>query len=93
MFTRAKQPTLVESAMERAFEKLGEQSVDSEQYAKTLDGIVKLHKMREEEKSPQVSPDTVLLVGANLLGILLIIRHEHVNVITSRAMGTLIKPR
>jgi hypothetical protein len=93
MFTKGKDQTLVDDAMVRAFDELKGQSVASEEYAKNLDGIVKLHKMREEEKSPGVSPDTIVLVAANLLGILLIIRHEHVNVITSRAMSTLIKPR
>lgn len=93
MFAKSKDQTLVEDAMMRAFDELKGQPVVSEEYAKNLDGIVKLHKMREEEKSPGVSPDTVALVAANLLGILLIIRHEHVNVITSRAMNALIKPR
>jgi hypothetical protein len=93
MFAKSRDQTLVEDAMMRAFDELKDQSVASEEYAKNLDGIVKLHKMREEEKAPRVSPDTVALVTANLLGILLIIRHEHVNVITSRAMSTLIKPR
>lgn len=93
MFARGKEPTLVDAAMERAFSELRGQSVASDEYAKNLDGIVKLHKMREDEKPPGVSPDTVTLVAANLIGILLIIRHEHVNVITSRAMNALIKPR
>jgi hypothetical protein len=93
MFARGKESTLVEAAMERAFNELSGQSVTSDEYSKNLEGIVKLHKMREDEKSPGVSPDTVALVAANLIGILLIIRHEHVNVITSRAMNALIKPR
>lgn len=93
MFTRGKQPTLVEDAIERAFKKLGEQDVASTEYAKNLDGIVKLHAMQEKERPVGVTPDTMLMVGANLVGILLIIRHEHVNVITSRAMSMLKSPR
>jgi hypothetical protein len=33
----------------------------------------------------------MLIVGANLLGILLIIKHEHLNVITSRAITMVLK--
>jgi len=40
-----------------------------------------------------VSRDTLAVIGANLLGILMIIKHENVNVITSRAMGLILSPR
>jgi hypothetical protein len=93
MFTGVKKPTALETALDRALETLSEKTVGTDEYVRTLEAVTELHKMKEAEKPSQVSPDTMLLVGANLVGILLIIRHEHVNVITSRAMNTLIKPR
>jgi hypothetical protein len=93
MFTGVKKPTQLETALDRAFETLSQKAVATDEYTRTLEAVTELHKMKEAEKPSSVSPDTMLLVGANLVGILLIIRHEHVNVITSRAMSTLIKPR
>jgi hypothetical protein len=93
MFTRAKEPTRLQTALDRALENLDQKGVATDEYVKTLAVVTELHKMKEAEKPSSVNPDTLLLVGANLVGILLIIRHEHVNVITSRAMNALIKPR
>lgn len=72
---------------------LSGKDIDSKEYADALKHLSELHKLQEKEKPAQVSPDTLLVVGANLLGIFMIIKHEHVNVITSRAMSMLIKPR
>ena len=88
-----REPTHLEIEVDRAVRELKNHPIGSEEYVKTLDSIVKLHKMKEEEKPKFVSRDTLVLVGANLLGIMMIIRHEHMNVITSRAMNMVIKPR
>lgn len=44
-------------------------------------------KKKEVEDRKRVSPDTVALIAANLAGILLIIGHERINVVTSKALG------
>jgi hypothetical protein len=91
MFAKDQEPTTLEKTTEKALQTLTNHATTSEEYAKILDQVVKLHKMQTEEKPAPVSKDTWLMVGANLLGILLIIRHEHLNVITSRAMNILPK--
>jgi hypothetical protein len=93
MFTRAKKQSKLEMQLDKTLDSLDRMNPSSDEYTRTLEAVGKLHKMKEDEKASSVSPDTILLVGANLAGILLIIRHEHVNVITSRAMNTLMKPR
>jgi hypothetical protein len=92
MFSR-RPLTELERVYDAAVRELKEQTIVSEEYLKALDIVYRLHKMVQEEKPNFVSRDTLVLAGANLLGILLIIRHEHVNVITSRAMNMVIKPR
>jgi hypothetical protein len=84
---------LLEDALASAYRELNRHSVYTEEYAKTLDQIVKLHSMKKEEKTSSVSKDTVALIVGNLLGILMIIKHENVNVITSKAMNLVLKPR
>jgi len=93
MFPREKPESQLDSAINRCYVAMEKLQETDDEYAKILEHLVKLHKMKEDEKPPRVSPDTILMVAANLTGILLIIRHEHVNVITSRAMSTLIKPK
>jgi Glu-tRNA(Gln) amidotransferase subunit E-like FAD-binding protein len=91
LFRRTEQ-TVLENVLDRALRELSNHSIDSQEYAKILEMVVKLHKMKEEESS-SVSKDTILVVVANLLGIIMILKHEHANVITSRAMNLLLKPR
>lgn len=85
-------PTLLEMATDKAIRALNGHEIGSDDYNKILEDVVKLHKMKEEETS-SVSKDTLAIIGANLLGILLIIKHENVNVITSKAMNLVMKPR
>jgi hypothetical protein len=84
---------LLEDELIHGLKKLKTHSPDTEGYAKTLDQVVRIYKIKEEQKSSSVSRDTLALVGANLLGIVMIIKHENLNVITSRAMNLILKPR
>lgn len=93
MFKIFRTPSSVELEVERALRELKNHPIGSEEYNKTLDAIVMLHKMQEEEKPTFVSRDTLAVVGANLLGILLIINHERVDIASRAAMSLLMKPR
>lgn len=93
MFSRTREPSLLELETDRAIRDLKKDIVGSDEYAKTLDTVIKLHKMKLEEKTFSVSKDTLAIVGANLVGILMILRYERVDVITSRAMNLILKPR
>ena len=85
----SKAHTPLELAVNRAIRSLSMYETGSEEYREALNALVLLHKMKEDERPKSVSRDTLITVGANLLGILMIIRHEHVNVVTSRAIGML----
>jgi hypothetical protein len=83
----------LEKAVNTALNQLNYYETGSEEYARTMDALVKLHKMKEEEKPSSVSKDTMAIIAANLLGIFMIITHERVNVITSKAFGLLLRPK
>ena len=83
---------LLESEIVRLARKLKTHDENSEEYQKTLDRIIALTRMKEEDKSKFGSRENLTVVLGNLVGIFMIIRHEHVNVITSRAMQLLLKP-
>jgi hypothetical protein len=65
----------------------------STEYAQIVERLSELHKMRPE-KAKRVNPDTMLIVAANIFGILWLARYERENVIKSKsALGLVIKPR
>jgi len=84
---------LIEGELERTLIHLKAEMINEEDYKKTLSLVERLHGLLEHPKSNTVSKDTLLTVGANLFGIILIIKHENVNVITSKALSFLMRPR
>lgn len=78
---------MLEVELDRAIIDLKTEQIDSEGYKKTLGYVERLHGLMDKEKPSGVSKDTALNVIANLVGILLIIKHENVNVITSKALN------
>ena len=87
----AKQKTPLDTLIDDQVQKLAEVGLHDEKADEILTRIEKLHKMSTAQRSHRVSPDTMVTVAANLVGIALIIKHEHVNVITSKAMSMLPK--
>lgn len=89
-----KHQRMVEQDLEHALAVLPLHQPDSEEFDKILKSAERLHALLNI-KSPgaSVSQDTLVTVAANLLGILLIIKHEDVNVITSKALGFVIRVR
>lgn len=83
----------LEKVLNDALLELDNHAPTEEAYATIVDQAVKLHRMKEEETPSPVSKDTLALIAANLLGIVLIITHEHTNVITSKAMSLAVKPK
>jgi hypothetical protein len=93
--SEVKQESLVELELTRALTELSKHQVGTDGYAQTMKMVTELHKMKESEKSEpdRISKETMLVVGANLLGIVMVLYHERANVITSRAMTMLPKPK
>lgn len=90
--SRFRDSTQLELAYDKAVRDLNRHEIGSEEYAKRLEMVNKLHKMVMDEKSSYLSKDTMASVGANLLGIIMIIKHEQFNVITSRAFSWVMRP-
>jgi hypothetical protein len=93
MTTNFEGPQKLNEEIDRVSTLLGEEQIGSEDYEKKLNALTKLWKIKADDKPDRISKDTLLIVGANILGILLVIRHEHVNVITSKAMSMVPKTR
>ena len=66
---------------------------DSEEYATCLNRLERLMKQKEKFAPKQINPDTWIMVGGNLIGILIIVSYERGHVIATRALSNIIKPR
>jgi len=94
MFTKSQTEIMLDAEIQSALKKLAETDKKSEEYGKLVEHITKLHKLTTEQRSKPVSKDTVLVVCANIFGVLWLARYERDNVIKAKeAMKNVIKPR
>jgi hypothetical protein len=93
MILDPKPKSKLEIAIDEILFQMGNQPPDSSEYGKLLERVEKLHKMKENEKPSRVTPDTWVLAATNLIGIAVIVHHEHINVITSKALSFVQRPR
>jgi hypothetical protein len=78
-------PSKLEVEIERMLTRLRESADDVEQYDLILARLERLIKLREKPNT--VSADTWALIGANIVGIVIIITHEYTNPITTKALN------
>lgn len=94
MFIKSSTETMLDAEIQSALAKLDQLEPKSEEYGTIVDRVSKLHKLKTEERPKQFSPDTVLVVAANIFGILWLARYERENVIKApKAFGFVMKPR
>lgn len=93
MFGIPKEPTPLEKEIDHLVLSLKAHAVGSEEYLAIVNQIIVLNDLQAKMKPAKLSKETMAVVGGNLLGILMIIKHEHVNVITSRAMNLVLKSK
>jgi hypothetical protein len=77
----------IDNEIARAVFQLQKHEVDSREYGTILDRVETMHKLREDEKPKHPSPDTILTIAANFAITIMIIRHEELNAITSKALS------
>jgi len=94
MFWRSKPDPLFDQMTELGMEVV-ELDKDAGEHVAAFERMLKLYELRERMKRENsINKDTILIAAVNLLGILLVIRHEHVgNVITSKAWTMVTNPR
>jgi hypothetical protein len=90
-------PSRLEDTIDNALVELSNHQLDSDEAAAIVVNITKLVEaqatLKSAEKASAVSSDVVATVIGNLVGIGMILSYEHVNVITSKALGFVVKPK
>lgn len=64
-----------------------------ERYEKIVNNLDRLYEVRNLTVKNKVSADTIAMIGANLLGIGLILKFEQLDVISTKAMSFVMKGR
>lgn len=59
----------------------------TKEYAKRIKNLERLYLLRSKNAPAGINPDTYLIVGGNLAGILIIVIYEHGHVIASKALN------
>jgi FixJ family two-component response regulator len=79
--------TPLDSVIDSAISELAGHEAHTEAYAKIVSQLAELNAIKSQQKTERVSKDTLALVAGNLLGILMIVKHEELNVVTSKALS------
>jgi hypothetical protein len=81
----------VEREIDSKIEGLLEEAKSGEEIEQVIDLVKGRHEMLAGK--PRIKPDTWLIVAGNLAGIVLILKHEQLNVISTKALGFILRGR
>jgi len=68
-------------------------SPDSAEYTAAAKNLEILCNTQGKDKDRRISPDTIAVVAGNIVGIVIIVWYEQLNVISSKALSLIIKGR
>lgn len=83
---RPKSLEALDKEIERLTIQLGDMSPLSDDYSKILKLITELTEARSKKNERAVSTDVLLTIGANVIGMLLVLNYEKLNVISTKAL-------
>lgn len=69
------------------------EGADSDKFTEMADELERLYAMKKSNNTSRVSPDAIVTVAGNLLGIGLILQHERLHVVTSKALSFVMKTK
>lgn len=93
MFNRKQpDPTPLDDAIADVYADLRGLDPHTKEYAKAMKALMQLESLKPK-KIQAPSADTMIIAGANILGIGMIVGHERLSVITSKAINFVLKLR
>ena len=95
-FKKEKEPNYLDEEIKRVIEVMSECDPGSDKYVQMSENLKRLTEAKanyETEDKAKLNPNTILTAASNLLGIGLILNYEKLNIITSKALSFIIKPK
>lgn len=86
-FKPTKKQSDLEKEIARLFALAESATPGTPEYDKITEQIAKLYKLKEVDSKSGVSRDAIVGAFTNLAGIVIIVNHEHLHAITSKALG------
>lgn len=84
----------IDEEIARAIEHLSELDPESEEYAKAISDLDTLSRIKERvSPTDKLRKETIVSATANILGIGMILGYEKFNVLSSKALGFVIRPK
>lgn len=93
IFTKKDKRTDLEKEIHSVLCNMSTYSPTDNEYIEMVEILERLYKLKEKEPKTKVSPDTIAIIAGNLLGIALILGYEKTNVLTSKALGFVVRGR
>jgi hypothetical protein len=87
MFMKLQKESALDKAIDRVLDNMEGQPPDSEDYAKMVNQLVKLHSLKVAQTPKRVSNDTLAIIAANIVGLVLVLYYERTDAITTRAVN------
>lgn len=85
---KSSEPSTLEVEIERVLSVMSKMPPAGTEYAAVADQLVKLQKLQTEiDSKKRVSSDTMVNAATNLVGIVVILKHEWAHVIGTKAMS------
>lgn len=88
-----KEPKTLDDEIDRVIEFMSTFPPNSKSYKKSAEALRTLYDCRSKPSANRVDANTLALVSANLIGLVMLVKHEQFNVITSRITGFIVKPK
>lgn len=92
-FTKKDKRTNLEKEIDQLIQDMRVVAPNSESYSAMAENLEKLCKANSYKSDRHISPDTLAVVAGNLIGIGLILNHERLEVISSKALGFVLRGR
>lgn len=83
---KKKEPSKLDEAIDDIFREMAGYTSDTDEYDKMTVQLERLYALKEGRRT-RVDPNTLVVAGANVLAVVLIVTHERMHVITTRAMN------
>lgn len=86
-------PEPLDEILDDALAQLKEIKVSDPNYPAIMGHVHDLYKLKEQNAPKRVSPDTIAMVVGNLAGVALIVFHEQAHVVSTKALGFVLKTK
>lgn len=90
-WTKAK--TALEDQLVDLHERLDQEEVGTEEHDRLMTALERLYKIKKDQTLDRVDANTKAVIIGNLAGIALIMSHERMHVISTKALGFVLKAK